>query len=218
MRAVTRFVPSLLLIAGCTPPLSFDGRDGFENLAGEEAQLRLKECWPASVDGIEVRAMSYRAEFSRDSSSTWYRILLDADAAERWALHAHTETEQYSLSLVGKTHGIAAVEGVHREIAGPPSLRDQTGVTPAWWSPPKMDYRATEAMLWYSDSNSGVARAAYSAFDASAGVLWIYLYTCQHDTMWARANVPAGEHFGVDAQAEISRHREENDENRSTPR
>ncbi len=87
------------------------------------------------------------------------------------------------------------VEGVHRTVAGPPPANWQTGECPSWWTPPKIDFRATEVMLWYTNYESGVGRATYTSFDRQSGVLWIYDYACQHDKLWTHGNIPPGTMF-----------------------
>jgi hypothetical protein len=76
------------------------------------------------------------------------------------------------------------VEIIPGNVVGPPPLHKQTGVTPVWWTPPAISFRATEIMLWYDGFDSGVGRAAYSAFDESTGILWMYDYAAQHDLLW----------------------------------
>ena len=194
MRAGLSIVFGILLAAGCGSLLPFNTSRGFEDLSGEKAKLRLEGSWPKAVDASLVQSVSYRLRGTLDTSSIWYRVELEAEAAERWKEQIHTEAERHTMDLGSRSH-YAAVEGVHRTVAGPPSLRNQTGMTPPWWSPPAIDFDASEAMLWYEDYDSGVAEAAYSGFDESASVLWIYEYTCQHDRMWARGEVPEGDPF-----------------------
>ncbi len=50
-------------------------------------------------------------------------------------------------------------------------------------------------MLWYKDGESGVGRAVYSGVVEPTNTLWVYLYVCQHDRLWLRGKVPAGEQF-----------------------
>jgi len=163
----------------------FGGRREFTDLAGPTAKRKLGDAWPSSVDPDAVESVTWKTEWSRDSSSSWWRIVLDREATLRWMDHVHAEEERWA------KHHDGPVEGVHRTIAGPPPLRKQTGATPAWWSPPAIDCRATEVMLWYSHG-SGVGRATYSAFDASTSTLWVYQYACQHDKLWPSGEPPSG--------------------------
>lgn len=170
----------------------FDGHSEFNELPGDAAKRRLNE-WPADVDYREVEAVSYQSDFSRDSYSSWYRIRLTSSAAERWMNQIHTRQEVSSRQcLDNRDEGL---EGVHRTIAGPPPQHWQTGTTPTWWTPPRIDFRTTEVMLWYTDFDSGVGRATYSAFDGSTGLLWIYDYASQHDILWPHGNIPKGNVF-----------------------
>jgi hypothetical protein len=70
-----------------------------------------------------------------------------------------------------------------------------TGDVPSWWKPPAIDFRATEAMLWYSGFDSGVGQAAYTGYDAEKQTLWVYEYACQHDRLWEKNQFPDGEVF-----------------------
>lgn len=173
------------------PMAGFAGSEGFSELSGESASQRLETVWPKGVDPATVESVSYQTDWSRDSSSTWYRIRLPGPAATTWQDSVHAD-QQNSSQQLRTTNDL---EGVNRMIAGPPSLRHKTGDTPAWWQPPGMPFRATELMIWYSLPDSGVARATYSAFDDATSSLWIYEYTCQHDRLWKRRNVPSGERF-----------------------
>ena len=174
-----------LWISGCT----WDASRGFTGLPGPAAKARLGKSWPATVDPDAVVSLDYRSESSIDSSSTWYRIRLGQADAAAWIDDAHFHEEDWTRNLAD-TH---FPEGVRRKISGPPALRRQTGETPEWWSPPALAFTATEIMIWYTDGDSGVARATYSAFDKSNSTLWIYCYTCQHDRLWQRGQLPNGE-------------------------
>lgn len=171
------------------PFAEFAGSEGFSNLSGESASKRLESVWPKDVDPATVEEISYQTDWSRDSSSTWYRIRLPAGAATTWQNSVHSD-QQNSSQTLRTTNDL---EGVNRMITGPPSLRRKTGETPSWWSPPHVPFRATELMIWYSSPDSGVARATYSAFDEATSLLWIYECTCQHDRLWKRGELPSGE-------------------------
>jgi hypothetical protein len=185
------FVGSFLV----NPFAEFAGSEGFSDLSGESAgqRQRLKTVWPKGVDPATVESVSYQTDWSRDSSSTWYRIRLPGIAATTWQDSVHAE-QQNSSQQLRTTNDL---EGVIRMITGPPSLRRKTGETPSWWSPPHVPFRATEMMIWYSLPDSGVARATYSAFDEATSLLWIYEYTCQHDRLWKRGELPAGERIAA---------------------
>jgi len=171
------------------PDGGFGFRTEFDGLSGRAAKRRLPG-WPAGVAAGDVEAVSYKSESSRDSHSKWIRIRLTEDAASIWMDHAHQDQEN---SYKQRRHHLH--EGVHRTVVGPPPQRSQTGITPTWWNPPSIDFRATEVMLWYTDYDSGVGRATYSAFDESTGALWVYSYACQHDLLWTRGNPPTGTPF-----------------------
>jgi len=146
------------------------------------------------VDPKDVEKVTWVYESTIDSHSSWYRVKLTPDAATAWTDRIHSEAEKNDDS-----HGdhIEGVEGVHRTVPGPPPLRQQTGETPGWWTPPVIEFRATEVMIWYRNSSSGYGRATYSAFDKAAEVLWIYEYGAQHDLLWTRGQSPAGESFTI---------------------
>ncbi|MEI8213459.1 MAG: hypothetical protein WCI02_15030 [Planctomycetota bacterium] len=174
------------------PFAGFAGQSEFSDLSGYSAKRRLSD-WPSDVDPRDVQNVSYKSEYSRDSYSSWYRISLSATAAEKWTNQIHKHQEDWSRGCLGDLH--EGLEGVHRTISGPPPLHWQTGETPTWWTPPNIDFRATEVMLWYTNYDSGVGRATYTSFDNLAGVLWMYDYACQHDKLWTHGNVPTGNVF-----------------------
>lgn len=181
---------TLFSVTGCGMD-GFAGSEEFTDLSGPAARRRLDYVGPDSVDAARVASVDYKTEWSRDSSSTWYRITLDEPDAVAWMDDVHADEEAWARKLAG-TSGYAP-EGVRRAVAGPPPLHRQTGTTPAWWSPPSKEFRATEVMAWYVSNDSGVGRATYSAFDDSTNMLWIYRYTAQHDLLWPRSHVPEGE-------------------------
>ncbi len=174
------------------PFAGFAGQSEFSNLSGYFAKHRLSD-WPSEVDPRDVQMVSYRSEYSRDSYSSWYRITLSATAAEKWMNQIHKHQEEWSLGCVDDHH--EGLEGVRRTVAGPPPLHHQTGESPVWWTPPSTEFRATEVMLWYANSDSGVGRATYTSYDEFKGVLWMYDYACQHDTHWVRGDIPIGSIF-----------------------
>jgi hypothetical protein len=162
----------------------FSSHVEFVDFSGEKANRALVSAWPPSVRPDEVKRVSYKHQSSRDSYSSWYRIELTSDAARRWMDRIHAGKERASSASINQA------ERVHRTVVGPLPLRRQTGTTPAWWSPPSIEFRATEAMLWYKENDSGVAHATYSAFDPSVGTLWIYQYAAQQDHLWSRGAAP----------------------------
>lgn len=166
-------------------------------VSGTAAKARLEKFgnWPKSVDPRDIEKVTWSYQSTIDIHSSWYRIELKPDAATSWMDKIH-ETAVAG-AKVETDHLNEGAEGVHRMIPGPPPLHRQTSKTPNWWQPPAIDFRATEVMIWYKSSDSGVGRATYSAFDPSAGVLWIYEYSAQHDQLWSRRNVPPGEVFST---------------------
>lgn len=174
------------------PFAGFDGHSEFNKLSGNAAKKRLYD-WPADVNPRDVQAVSFKTNYSRDSYSSWYRIKLTSNAAESWGNHIHRHQEISSRQCLNSLH--EGLEGVHRRIDGPPPRQWQTGTTPSWWEPPSIDFRATEVVLWYTNFESGVGRATYSAFDESVGILWVYDYASQNDTLWSQGNIPHGNTF-----------------------
>lgn len=178
---------AMLGLGGCMADFGTE----FTGLSGSSAKQRLEETWPEDVDAEAVTSVDHRIEAGIDSSSTWSRITLTPAAAATWSDHAHAGEVAWSQELARM--GDKAPEGIQRRIPGPPSLRSQTGTTPDWWSPPTIEFRATEVIVWYRGNDSGVARAVYTAFDDTKNTLWIYSYTCQHDLMWGRGQPPDGQ-------------------------
>lgn len=172
----------------------FAGESEFTQLSGSAARQRLS-AWPEGVDAEEVESVSYKVEYTRDSYSAWYRLQLSADAASTWMNRIHRRQEDWSKQSVDPLY--EGCEGVHRMITGPPPQHRQAGDTPSWWTPPGIDFRTTEVMLWYTNYDSGVGRATYSAFDQSTGVLWVYDYASQHDILWPHGSIPAGDVFST---------------------
>ncbi len=186
-------LPIFIIASFLMDPFSgFAGKSEFRELSGRSAKHRLSD-WPEGVDPAAVQKVSYKCEYARDSYSAWYRVQLAADAATKWMDHMHKRQEDRSKTLLHQRH--EGLEGVHRTILGPPPQHWQTGETPSWWTPPGIDFRATEIMLWYTDYNSGVGRATYSGFDKSNEVLWLYDYASQHDILWSRGGIPGGDTF-----------------------
>lgn len=174
------------------PFAGFAGGDEFVELNGEQAQ-DLLQSWPSEVNPIDVHAVSYKHASSRDSFSSWYCIRLAPDAASVWSDDLHDSYEQWNNRNLSNVE--EGSEGVHRTVPGPPPLHRQTGKTPSWWLPPKIEFRASELMIWYSGFDSGVGRASYSAYDATTETLWVYEYACQHDILWPPGKIPDGEIF-----------------------
>lgn len=199
LRGLLLFTLSLSFVFGAAAYFASGPPDvsGFENLTGDRARDWLGSSWPVGIDPSGVTAVSHRGYGERDGFSNWYRITLSPGAAMVWTDHVHTARERDSQQGLGR--GYEGLEGVRRTIAGPPPLHEQTGDTPTWWAPPAIQFRATEAMLWYDGSGSGIGQATYSAFDESSGVLWIYDYSSQHDWLWSRGSPPNGDVFFVKA-------------------
>lgn len=166
----------------------------FDGLSGNDAALRLGAEWPEDVRPREITSVSRKYAGTIDSHSTWFRIVLSPDAAETWQNEAHRRQEQGAREAQRRLHDV--LEGVYRIHHGRPPLQRKTGKTPSWWVPPNIEFRATEAMIWY-DNDSGGGRATYSGYDESTMTLWIHEYSRQHDQLWERGKVPAGEQFFV---------------------
>jgi hypothetical protein len=168
----------------------FAGAQEFIGSSGWIAKFRLGAAWPANVGTSSVSQVSCKRAWSRDSYSVWSRIEISNDGAMEWMDHIHDEEERYSRECPRYLH--EEPEGVHRLIEGPPPLHRQTDSTPNWWSPPEIEFRATEIMLWYKGYESGVGRATYSGFDQATQTLWVYEYACQHDELWSPGIIPRG--------------------------
>jgi hypothetical protein len=170
----------------------FAGSSEFANKTGSAAKRSMNE-WPSNVATAAVRSVSRKHDYSIDSHSTWFKIELDTASAQLWADSVHSDRERHSReSLRPDDRGL---EGVRRIVPGPPPLHSKTGDTPDWWSPPPIDFRATEAMKWYSGYDSGVGQAAYTGYDADKQTLWVYEYACQHDRLWEPDQIPDGDVF-----------------------
>ena len=170
----------------------FAGSTQFANRSGPSAK-RSMNAWPTAVDPSKVRFVSLKHDYSIDSHSTWYKIELDHRSSQLWADSVHADRERYSRESLRRDD--RGLEGVRRIVPGPPPLHSTTGDTPEWWSPPSIDFRATEAMKWYSGYDSGVGQAAYTGYDADKQVLWVYEYACQHDRLWEPNQIPNGDVF-----------------------
>lgn len=182
------FIGSIFLM----PFQGFDGSSEFVDRSGPAA-MRSMDDWPRDVSPSKVERVSRKFAYSIDSHSDWYKIELDPESAAAWADFVHRERERSSRDSV--SHDDRGLEGVRRSIDGPPPLHTTTGDPPSWWTPPAIEFRATEAMLWYSGFDSGVGQAAYTGYDEAQQTLWVYEYSCQHDRLWERNEIPAGEVF-----------------------
>jgi hypothetical protein len=167
----------------------------FVDLSGEEARRRPPGGLPEGINPAELRKLSCKEASERDVGSSWYRVELSQAAAAKWQEAFHLAAERRNTRLGPGEE----IEGVHRIVRGPLPMDCQTGTTPTWWSPPGIDFRATEVMQWYRKSSdgtqSGVGQAMYTGFDEPTHTLWIYHYSCQHHIRWTRGNVPAGQQF-----------------------
>ena len=182
------FVGAMIL----NPFGGFAGSSQFGNKPGQSAK-RLMDEWPADVDPSKVKLVSRKFDYSIDSHSSWYKIELNANSAQTWADSVHADRERNSReSLSPEDRGL---EGVRRILFGSPPLHWKTGDTPDWWKPPTIDFRATEAMKWYSGFDSGVGQAAYTGYDVEQQTLWVYEYSCQHDRLWEQNQIPDGDVF-----------------------
>jgi hypothetical protein len=186
------------------PFAGFAGSSEFVNKPGPSAKRSMDSMdeWPVSIDPSNVRIVSLKCDYSIDSHSAWYRIELNATSAQIWAETVHSNQERYSRESIRRDD--RGLEGVRRVLVGPPPLHWQTGNTPDWWKPPTIDFRATEAMKWYSGFDSGVGQAAYTGYEAEKQTLWVYKYACQHDRLWEQNQMPDGDIFSSLKNAEPS--------------
>ena len=168
----------------------------FDSLKGSEAQAKLGDDWPSGVKAADVASVSLRGQSSIDSHSYWYRIELTPAAARAWQDSIHAAKEN-SIKSAAKSEETA--EGVHREVPGPISFRHQTGDEPDWWAPPASSFRATEGVKWTPGDRTAYGYGLYSLFDEGAGLLWVYDYFSQHDQLWAKGDIPAGEVFTIES-------------------
>ncbi len=176
----------------------WDSRDEVVELAGAEAQQRLKHVWPMGIDPKVVVTVSRAVEQSRDSFSGWWRVKTTAKVARQWTEIVHLE-EANKIAQLAMPNSKSA-EGVRRTLQGRIPLGNVTGNIPVWWHPHTDSCEATEGMLWYADGDTGVARAIYSTFDASSDELWVYEYACQHDLLWSKGSPPDGRPLFSDTQ------------------
>ena len=180
-------------IAGIMHPFGgFAGSSEFVNKSGFDAKRSMNE-WPSNVAPSNVRLVSRKHDYSIDSHSSWYKIELDIDSAQKWADSVHSIRELRSRQSIGRDD--RGLEAVRRVIPGPPPLHWKTGDSPNWWTPPPIEFRATEAMKWYPGYDSGVGQAAYTGYDANDRTLWVYEYSCQHDRLWEPNQIPDGDIF-----------------------
>jgi hypothetical protein len=177
----------------CGSMLRMDGHSESVELTGIEVNREIR-FWPPSISPQDVKHVSHQIDHSRDSYTERYRMEISAANAVAWqdAIHAHEEGEGHGLSH------LYGMEGIHRSIAGPPSLEQQTGPTPSWWTPPSTEYRATEFMLW--SHSTGTAHGLYSAYEPATQTLWVYRYCAQHDELWPQGKLPAGTAFHTQSQ------------------
>ena len=185
------------------PFAGFAGSSEFVNKPGPSAKRTMVE-WPVAIDPSNVRIVSRKFDYSIDSHSSWYKIELNTASSLIWADSVHTNQERYSRESIGRDD--RGLEGVRRVLIGPPPLHWKTGEIPDWWNPPAIDFRATEAMKWYSGFDSGVGQAAYTGYDADKQTLWVYEYACQHSRLWEHNQIPDGDVFSrlKDAEASVA--------------
>ena len=183
------FAPVLFMISYPWITSRLEGDQSFHCVSGPSARSRISG-WPTGLDPAEVEFVSLHLDGSRDSSSSWYRIVCTRVAAIRWARYMASQEIKYVQWLRNSQQ---EVESVRRIISGPPDERWKTGETPTWWVPPAIQFEATESMVWYKGHRSGVARSVYSSYDPVQRILWVYAYISQHDEMWTPGNPPAGE-------------------------
>lgn len=164
----------------------FAGSDGFVDYSGDEAEARMGDGWPESVDPSRVRSVSFALESTRDSYGAWYRVELDERTARRWADDVHDSQVNH---CNGRRTDGSVVEAVRRDDV---PIRANSHSPPDWWRPASRSFRATEAVVWYADGDSGVSRATYSYFDESKRTLWIHEFAQQHLLLWDRGQLPDG--------------------------
>lgn len=166
----------------------------FNDVSGYTARKKLTalEEWPPDVAAEAVDSLSYHSERSIDSYSKWLHVLTNASSADQWIDHWHSRQRFHSLSVasIGKE-----VEGVTRSHGGTIPVNSPTGKTPAWWNPVPGRLRRTEAMLWYTDGPSGVARGTYTVYDTRTKSLWLYEFAAQGHELWQEGDAPVGDGF-----------------------
>lgn len=162
--------------------------DGYSDLSGIESQ-RLFSTWPASVPPRDVNHVSWCSYSTRDSFTTHYRMEMSAEHAKTWQDAIHDGEVAGARSMADQR----VMEGLQRTIHGAPHVEYQTGKTPEWWTPPAIEFRTTEYMLW--NDETGTARGLYSAYDPVRRTLWVYKYAAQHDHLWPQGQLPQGTVF-----------------------
>lgn len=178
------------------PRLAGIGGDELEfvELSGAEVQRLHGWCLPDAVDPSDVKSVSCRTNSSRDSHSTWTRVVTSPKSAEMWRYDVHRRQKLGAFEHP-PDELIEGSECVDRSIPGPPSTNQKTGEEPAWWSPPLMSFESTEVMIWYKHYDSGVARGTYTAYDTRSLTLWIYSFQAQHHRFWQPGDLPEGVAF-----------------------
>ena len=191
LAAAGSFMVTLAAVVWIARSWTWDIRSEDVDLRGDVAQQKLTQAWPDGIDPKTVGSVSRIAEQSRDSFSIWWRIVTTPDVAKRWSESVHSEAAMTYAQFASTDR--TSFESVRRTISGRIPLGNHTGEIPEWWSPPSEPCDVTEAMLWYSDGDSGVARGTYTKCDTKNGVLWVYEYACQHDLLWPKGSPPVGQ-------------------------
>jgi hypothetical protein len=163
-----------------------DGADRIDGASGLTAARSLEDQWPAAVDPSNVDRVDMLSKSGIDGYSTWWKVSLTEDAAEKWTAAVHQKQSDTSKRLDYKY----SVVLVQRTLPAVPRDVPNGASSPQWWPSTHNSFKTTEAMLWHRGQKSGAARATYSSFDANTGILVIHEFACQHCVLWPLDNPP----------------------------
>lgn len=167
--------------------ISWDGVESFDEAAGEDVRRLLSD---AGIDiaSLDIGRITMRRAWTRDSHCEWWRVeVVDADAA--------VLADQFHTRLVPSSRFLREKFEIERRDSTivAISVRAESARSPAWFRPPVGEGRRTEVMSWYHDSPSGYGTGCDTLCDVAAGVLWIYVFSAQHERLWARGAGESGE-------------------------
>ena len=169
----------------------------FIDRSAKQAESQLRAFLTDDLDLKDVEKVSGKICGAIDCHAGWIRITLRPESARQFqeAMHARLEKS----ARPGR--GVELIEGVHLTMREPTLVESSLGTAPNWWTPPSIEFRVTEKMLWYSSSTT-YAFALYTGFDPSTNKLWIYDYGEQHRQLWSRGAIPTGDQFVVNGHVD----------------
>lgn len=185
------FSLAVSLIPLCGKNLFARGQREFVDLSGSQAQEQLTSELPPEIDPADVRSISVKRAATADSRSVWYRVKVSPTVAATWEEAVHQQTAQAFMPPSDRfLFGCSAASFV---FSGPPPLHGEADTAPDWWSPPTIDFRMTEAMGWFDDSEAGAGTVMYSGYDPETGLLWVYEHSSEHELLLRRGHAVSGE-------------------------